>query len=358
MKICFLAPSNSAHTKKWCKYFVSRGHEVHVVSFSDEQIEGVQVHYVPTGAQAQGGDAQKLRYLTKAGQVRRVVREIAPDVVNAHYATSYGTVAALAGLKNYALSVWGSDIFQFPRRSPLHRALLCFSLARAKHLFSTSQAMADEAALYTKKPFLITPFGVDLELFDPKKRTRQDDTFVVGTIKGLAPAYGIDLLLKAVAQVKQMQPQIPLEVRIAGKGPSEEEYHALARELSIDDITHWLGFISQEQAAREWANMDLAIICSNAESFGVSAVEAQASGVPVITSDVPGLLEATDPGKTSVVVEKGDVDAVARAVVTLYHDPGRRAQMGRLGREFTAQHYELIRCFEKIEGYFEGMTHC
>lgn len=357
MKICFLAPSNSAHTKKWCRYFLSRGHEVHVISFCDEALEGVTLHYVRTGASAGGGDAQKLKYLTKAGEVRSIVKRIRPDVVNVHYATSYGAVAALAGLKNYALSVWGSDIYEFPKKSVLHRTLLKYSLARARYLFSTSRAMAREAESYTRKPFSITPFGVDLELFSPEKRGRGEDSrFVVGTVKGLAPAYGIDLLLKAVARVREIAPEIPVQIRIAGKGPCEEEYHMLARELGLGDITHWLGFIPQWQAAEEWANMDLAIICSNAESFGVSAVEAQAAGCPVIISDIPGLMEATEPGNSSVVVPRGDVEAIAQAVLALYYDPARRAGMGQAGRAYAARNYELISCFQKVEALFEQIA--
>ncbi len=114
MRICFLAPADSAHTIKWCRYFVSRGHEVHVISFTEGNIERTCVHVIESRASASGSDLQKLLYLTKAGQVKKLVRQIRPDVINVHYATSYGTVAALAGLKNYVLSVWGSDIFDFP----------------------------------------------------------------------------------------------------------------------------------------------------------------------------------------------------------------------------------------------------
>ena len=351
-----MAPSNSAHTKKWCAYFVSRGHDVHVVSFCDEAIDGVHLHYISTGANAGGGDAQKLKYLLKAGAVRRIIRQIAPDVINVHYATSYGTVAALAGLKRYALSVWGSDIYEFPQKSPLHRALLRFSLAKATHLFSTSRAMAEEAGKYTNKPFHITPFGVDTDLFSPKKRNLHHTDFVIGTVKSLAPTYGIDVLLKAAAVIKNEHPYIPLKVRIAGKGPSEEEYRALASELGIEDITTWLGFIPQQQAAEEWANMDVAIICSNSESFGVSAVEAQASGCPVIISDIPGLMEATKPGETSIVVSRQDERAVAEAVVRLYNDESARQTIGAAGRDYVLQTYELNACFQKVATLFETIS--
>jgi len=351
MKICFLAPADSAHTKKWCHYFVSQGHTVDVVSFIDAHIPGVTVHFIDTGASADASDKDKLKYLLKAGAVRKVIKEICPDIVNAHYATSYGSVAALAGLKNYILSVWGSDIYIFPKKSVFHRLLLKFSLWRAAHLFSTSKAMADEAAQYTKKPFEITPFGVDMSLFSPEKRSDSTD-FVIGTVKTLAPDYGIDVLLKGAALVKKKHPQIPMKLRIAGTGPCEEEYHALASELGIEDITTWLGFIPQEQAAVEWANMDVAVVCSNNESFGVSAVEAQSCGCPVVVSNIPGLMEATKPGHTSIAVPKGDAQALADAVIALYNDEALRKQMGAAGREYVAENYEINACFHKVEDLF------
>lgn len=324
-----------------------------VVSFVDDQIPDVSVHFIDTGASASGSDRDKLKYLLKAGTVRKIVKAIHPDIINAHYATSYGTVAALAGLKNYALSVWGSDIYEFPRKSPLHRALLKFSLARATYLFSTSKAMADEAAKYTKKTFSITPFGVDMDLFSPEKRSRTDEDFLIGTVKSLAPAYGIDVLLNAAALVKDKSPWIPLKVRIAGSGPCQEEYRMLAAQLGIEEIVTWLGFIPQEQAATEWANMDTAVICSNSESFGVSAVEAQSCGCPMIISDIPGLMEATLPGQTSIVVPRKNARAVADALVALYNDEALRKQMGVAGRTYVAENYELTACFRKVETLFE-----
>lgn len=355
MRICFLAPADSSHTEKWCRYFVSRGHEVHVVSFTGGNLPGVHLHVVNTNARAEGSDMQKLLYLTKAGEVRKLVRKISPDIVNVHYATSYGTVAALAGLKNYVLSVWGSDIFDFPNHSVLHRQLLKFSLSRAAHLFSTSQAMADEASNYTSKHFDITPFGVDMTRFSPDRRSREWNAseFVLGTVKGLAPAYGIDTFLRAVHIVVQQYPEIPVRVRIAGSGPCEEEYHRLAESLGLRDRVEWLGHISQEKAAEEWANMDTAVICSNHESFGVAAVEAQACGCPVIISDIPGLMEATKPNETSIVVPRKNAEAIADTIIDLYRHPEQRLAMGKAGEKYVREHYEIEQCFDHIEALLD-----
>ena len=360
MKICFIAPANNYHTKKWCNWFRNRDHQIDVISFTDGVIEGCNVHYINSGAGVRGSDVQKLKYLLQTRKVHDIIKEIKPDVINAHYATSYGTVAALAKLPNYYLSVWGSDVYDFPRKSPFHRMMLQFSLNKASYLLSTSKAMAEEAGKYTTKSFAITPFGVDCKLFAPDKTrtnvydgfdTKNGRDYVIGTVKSLSDKYGIATILRATALLKEQHPEVPVQLRIAGKGPQENEYKALAKKLGIENITHWLGFISQEQAAVEWASMDCGIIPSESESesFGVSAVEAQACCTPVIISDIPGLMEATIPGKTSAVVPRKNPQELAQVMYGMYVDAKKRHELGEAGRKFVYENYEINRCFEKIE---------
>lgn len=356
MKICFVAPADNYHTKKWCKWFITQGHTVHVISFVHGDIDGAIVHYVETGAKTDSNDSKKLSYLFKAKKVKKIIDEINPDIVNAHYVSSYGAVVALSGVKNYIVSMWGSDVYEFPQKSVLHRALVSFSLMRATYLFSTSYAMANEAKKYTSKDITITPFGVDMQLFRPIQSTHSD--FVVGTIKSLTPKYGIDTLIQAVAKVKQIRPDIPIRLHIAGKGNYEEEYRNLAYKLGINDITKWLGFIDQESVAREWNNMDIAIVASTAQSetFGVSAVEASACSRPVIITDIEGLKETTVPGKTSIVVPVKDHEVLAEKIIYLYDNPKVREKLGQEGRKFVEEHFELNNCFKTIENKFNEIS--
>ncbi len=359
MRICFVAPANNYHTKKWAVWFSGRGHEVHVVSFIKDDIPGTIVHFIDTGVGPEDSDSSKIKYLLHARVLKKIVDKIQPDIVNVHYATSYGTVAALSGIKRYILSVWGMDIYDFPKKSILHQMMLKYSLHKASLLLSTSKAMAIEGNKYTNKKFIITPFGVDMKLFSPVQRTRHcdDGKFVMGTVKGLTDKYGISYILKAAAKVRE-KIGVPIELRIAGKGLQEEEYKRLAKELSIDDITHWLGFISQEDAAKEWANMDIALIPSTleSESFGVSAVEAQACGTAVIISDIPGLMEATNPGKTSIVVKRKCVESLSNGIISLYEDSIKRNQIALNGRAFVEKKYDLDKCFKDIEAVFNKFT--
>lgn len=355
MKICFVGPANSAHIEKWCTWFGEQGHEIHVISFTPGQIAGANVHHIDLGVDANGSDIGKLKYLLTGKRIKRTIHQIHPDIVNAHYATSYGIAMALSGIKDYILSVWGSDIYDFPNKSILHRALLKYSLKKATHLFSTSQAMADEARKYTNKKFDITPFGVDMELFHPNKRTRTSaEPFTIGTIKTLSDFYGIECFIKAAAKIATENPKLDIAVRIAGSGPKYEEYVQLAKKLGIEDKVAFLGRISQAEAATEWANMNVAIIPSVLyESFGVAAVEAQACGNTVIVSDVAGLLETTSPNRSSLVVPTKDESATADAILKLYQDSELQKKLGENRTQNIFKTIQIDTSFEKeITAFF------
>lgn len=357
LKIVFLAPANNYHTKKWCKWFSSHGHEVSVISLvpADGPIDA-EVYDLNAGVNSNGSDINKLKYLLKIKATKRIIKEINPDIINAHYATSYGVLASFACNNDFIVSAWGSDIYDFPRKSILHKLMLKFILKKAQYIFSTSNAMAKELKKYTDKDAFITPFGVDVDLFSPQKRDRDDDSFIIGTVKTLSPKYGIETLLESVAILKQRYPEILIKVRIAGKGPYEKQYKMKAKNLGIYNCINWLGFISQECAAKEWANFDCAIIPSELESFGVSAVEAQSCGCPVIISDIPGLMEATVPGKTSIVFSRGDAEELAEKIYKVYSNIGMRRMLGENGREFVKATYELNLCFEKIEKFYKNIN--
>lgn len=353
LKIVFLAPANNYHTKKWCKWFKDRGHNVSVISLvpADNDIEA-DVYYLESSANANSSDRKKILYLTKIDKVRTIVNKIKPNIINVHYATSYGSLAAFSGLKNYFLFIWGTDIYTFPRKSMLHKWLLKVNLMRASILCSTSKAMAIEASRYTKKKITIIPFGVDTELFCKKHRQRNDKYFVIGTMKALEPVYGIGELLIAVSRIKKEYSYIPLKIRLAGRGSYENEYHRMAEELGLGNCLTWLGYISQSEVAKEWANLDCAIIPSRMESFGVAAVEAQACECPVIITDIPGLMEATHPGVSSLVVKRYDIDELVQAIKYMYDNPVRRSEMGKAGRQYVKDNFEINKCFMKAENMF------
>lgn len=348
-RICYVAASCSTHTKKWCDWFSGRGHDVHVVTFDDVGIDSANVHSLELSGTASAGDPRKIAYLSRARRLRQILDEVQPDIIHAHYASSYGTLAAIGCKQPYYLSMWGSDIYTFPRMSPLHRFMLQFSLSRASWLMSTSNAMAEEARRYTSAPIEITPFGVDTSIFFPDETHHEPQFFTVGTVKGLKSVYGIDTLLRGCAHALKLEPLMPLRIRIAGKGSEELNLRVLAKQLGLADRIEWLGFVDPVGVPAIWNSLDLALIPSNSESFGVAAIEAQSCGVPVITSTLSGLLEATDPEANGMAVAPGDYAALGEVIAELYRDPAKRTSLGCSGRDFAVKTYDIDSCFERVE---------
>ena len=356
MRICFFAPANNYHIIKWASWFVSKGNDVYVISFDkvNDPLDGIIYHHLRTGASSSSNSVNKLKYLTAINEFETLVSRINPDIVSVHYASSYGFIAALSKVDNYVLSVWGGDVLVFPQKSIFHKYLIKYSLKKAPHILSTSLYLHNEILLLSDRHSDITPFGVNMELFNPNKRTvKKQNRFIIGTVKGLKDIYGIDTLLNATAIVISKNPEIKIQLRIAGSGDKEQVYKNLGDELGISDHIKWLGYISQEEAAIEWANMDIAIIPSFTESFGVSAIEAEASGTALIVSDIDGLRETVLENRSCILFRPGDANELANIIVYLYYHPHIRDKMGTEGRNFVASNFELNQCFFHISNLFE-----
>lgn len=353
MKICYLSHVTNYHTKKWCEYFAAKGHDVHVISFEPGKIEGVTVHVIDIKIDRGGSDLHKLRYMMTGRKIKKIVEDINPDIVHAHVATSYGVACALSGIKTYFLSVWGYDVYEFPKKSVFHKLLLKYSLYKASFILSTSNAMSKQTHQFTKKKIDVTPFGVNTDIFRQyEEKKKNENKFVIGVIKLLSYKYGIHILIKAFKIFIDKNPLLNCELRIAGNGPDEDKLKNLANELGIGEKVVWLGFINQKEVVKELNKFNVAVIPSYTESFGVSAVEAQACEIPLIVTNVGGLVEATKPNVTSIVVPPDNPEAIAEALIKLQKDKELCKTMGRNGREYVIENFDLFKNFQVIENMY------
>jgi glycosyltransferase involved in cell wall biosynthesis len=294
------------------------------------------------------------RYILAAPHVRRLLAGIKPDIVHAHYATGYGLLGSLAARSPYVLSVWGSDIYEYPRRSPLHAQLLKFNLNRADYICSTSLAMARETQRYTSKPVTVTPFGVDCQVFSPKQGKEERRPLVIGTVKTLDQPYGVEYLIRAFALVAERFSERDVRLVIAGDGPLRRSLEALAKQLRLSDRIDFLGLISQEIVPTVLRTFDVFAALSLRESFGVAVLEASACGIPVVASNVDGLPEVVEDGLTGFLVPPADPMAAATALLGLLTDRTRREQMGVAGRSFVLGRYEWGRTAKRMDDLYDA----
>jgi glycosyltransferase involved in cell wall biosynthesis len=334
MRICYLADALNVHTQKWARFFTERGNDVHVISFRPAAIAGVQVHHViaPLG---------KLGYLLGASRVRKLVRRIAPDILHAQHATSYGLVGAMSGYHPYIISSWGSDVIWSPHQSFLFDIMLHYNFRQADAVTATSHMLAEATATFCPPgtEVHVIPFGVDSNAFAPSPRTHQDRSPIIGTVKTLRPRYGIRELILAFQRIANAFPTARLI--IVGGGEQHTELQTLLGNLNLENRITLTGQVSHEYIPTYLHSFDIFVVPSltDRESFGVAAVEASASGLPVIASRVGGLPEVVLNGKTGLLVPPGDIDALANAMSRLLADPALRAQMGQAGRQFVLKHY-------------------
>lgn len=161
----------------------------------------------------------------------------------------------------------------------------------------------------------------------------RDDGLVVGAAGRLVPIKGYDRLLDAFGRLRHLQPRARLE--IAGDGPSRAELERKSVQLGIQDAVHFLGW--QEDLAKVMAGWAVFVQPSLEEAFGITVLQAMASGLPVIASEVGGLPEIVDPGVTGLLVPPGDVPALTHAMNELLGDPSRQRSLGAAALRVAAQ---------------------
>lgn len=176
----------------------------------------------------------------------------------------------------------------------------------------------------------VVPLGVDTELFKPSSLPRQPGR-VMAIASADTPLKGVSTLLHAVAKLRTSR---DLELRLVAKVETNGPTHKLIAELGISDIVHIASGLTDAELAALFASAEVACIPSLYEGFSLPAVEAMASGTPIVASRVGALPEVlgTD-GACADLVAPADVDALTNAVGKLLDSPERRRSLGAAGRE-------------------------
>jgi glycosyltransferase involved in cell wall biosynthesis len=363
IRLLLFSDAGSIHTQRWAVALSKRGFEVKVVGLNPiEQPErweqnGIQIADlgVPRSVTTRfGGEVYKLKsYFRTIPRFKRVLQNWQPDILHAHYATSYGLLAALCQYHPFVLSVWGTDIFDFPKRSVLHRLLLQHIMNVSDIIASTSQAMAREAKRYTEKQVYVTPFGVDVEVFTPSSPEEEanNEVLTIGTTKKLRPHYGIATLIEAFTSLSRSYENTRL--LMVGGGNQENSVLSKVQQAGLMHRVQFVDAVPHIEVPNYLRQMDVFVIPSLSESFGVAALEASACGVPVVASRVGGLPEVVLDGITGFLIPPGDPSSLTEALSTLIKSPDLREQFGQQGRAFVQEHYSWTESVDLMEQVYD-----
>ena len=354
MKVVLLAPANVIHTQRWVEGLHERGVELVLATQHEDSCwhvpVGVRVVHLPYNG--------TLGYFRNVPALRRLLLDERPGLLNVHYASGYGTTAALARFRPWMLSVWGSDVYDFPYESWVKGWWLRRNLRGADAIGSTSEAMARQVRSLVPEleEIAVTPFGVDTGRFRPTRQSHEG--LVIGTVKKLEAKYGVDVLLRAFAQLRlRMDNSVALTLELVGGGSQRTELEALAVELGISTSVRFVGAVPHAEVPRWLNHFDIYVAASrlDSESFGVAVLEASACEVPVVVSDAGGLPEVVADGETGIVVPKENVEALASALFALVVDAPLRRRYGKAGRVHVQSRYEWEHSVDHMMGCFTAV---
>lgn len=344
LSILFISNADSAHCRRWAQAMAQRGHSVEILSPSGASIPGVEVTVLPFYPTGRQGLSRVLGGWKNTRRLKRFLRERSRDVVHLlglFPLLSYDLCRVVDDIANLVVSTWGTDVAPDQWSPSIRRgeAVRRHLLKQGRVITATCRYLAECTRQWTEpdRDLRVISYGVDTHAFDPSlHQVARTDEPVLGFLKGLTPRYGPDLFLRAAAAVHAKGK--PVRARLAGAGPEEDSLKQLARELGILERTEFLGPLPHEKVPEFLAGIDVFVMPSRFEVFGVSALEASAMERPVVATRVGGVAEAVCEGETGRLVPPEKVEGLVEATLELLRTPAGEA-MGKRGRAWVKEHF-------------------
>lgn len=347
MRILLLSDTFSEHTEKWALGLAANGVKVGLFSFNKASYPwyhnkpNITLLFEPEKKLNSDGALSKFFYLKYVKKLRTAIKEFAPDIIHAHYATSYGLIGAMSKFHPFVISAWGTDVMKFPQKNFINKSILKHNLKTADAICATSHTIKDYLKPVTNKAVHVIPFGVDINVFRKREVASLFDkgTFVIGCIKALEELYNIDILIRAFAVLKQKHLNKKIKLIIIGVGSEESELKALVTELNLNEDVTFTGRIAFSEVSNYFNMLDVLVNISDYESFGVSVIEAMACEKPVVATNTGGLKEIIENDNYGSLVEIKNVEQTANSIEKYLLDENLKHLVGLKSREKVIQKY-------------------
>ncbi len=374
LRLCVVGDLDGVHTQSWLRYFVQRGHELHGVSYYTpaRPPEGVLVHTLRPALPRKGGHPQPvarpgvlswtgdqlahllppslqrvanlLRY-RRAG-IQQIVKAIGPDVLHAHYLVEHGLYATAANYHPYVVSAWGSDVLVEAARSPINRALARFVLRRTDLATANNRYMAREMVLklgIDRARVQHIVLGVERDFIDrgpasvnARPPESKHALTVISTRSLDTPLYNVDVIVRAMARVRERLPAARLVV--AGDGRLRGRLETLAGDLGLSDAVRFTGALAQPEFRAALSEAEVFVSVPSSDGTSVALLQAQAAGCFPIVADLPSQQELVEHGVTGLRVPVRDEAALAEAICAAIADASLRRDAIERNRAFVEEY--------------------
>jgi glycosyltransferase involved in cell wall biosynthesis len=315
------------------------------------------------------------RDLPALAALTRIIRRERPQIVHTHAAKG-GTLGRLAALiasfgRGRPLIVHtyhGHSLTGYfsPRASAVYRGIERTLGRFTNCLIAVSEEVREELVAMEIAPaskFEVLPLGFDLAPFRAQEAERARarealraelgipaNAFLVTLVARLVPIKRVDRFLRIASRLAEVN---GVRFLIVGDGELRDELRHSADALQLDNRLTWAGF-RRDMPAVCFAS-DVVVQTSDNEGTPVSLIEAQAAGVPVVSTRVGGTRSVVEEGKTGVLLEPYDVDGFARQLQVLSRAPHTCARMGAAARRHALERFSLERLVNRVDDLYSGL---
>ena len=310
-------------------------------------------------------DAKSIRRLTA------IMREERPHILHTHTAKAGALARAAAlvagkGRPPIVVHTFHGHVLKGyfgPGRTAFFRQVER-NLARSSDvLVAVSPEVRDELVAHGIAPtekFTVIRLGIPLEERLGDETADLDyrhlygipvDAFVVGWVGRMTGVKDTGAVLEIVRAARERG--IDAVLCMVGDGPDRERLEQLAHDLGIARSTYFVGY--QEDVAGYYRLFDAFLLPSVNEGTPVSAIEALASGTPVVATRVGGVPDVVRDGSDGFLVEPGDTDAAAERLAELALDPDLRARLGESGRAYVRTRYSVDRLVDDVDRLYRAL---
>lgn len=205
-------------------------------------------------------------------------------------------------------------------------ALVRWSMRRAAALVVPSGFLQEVFAQHGMESTVI-PNVVDTNCFVAAKGGRRSVQLLV--TRAFEPIYDIETAVRAFARLHALVPQLTLA--IAGSGPTQNGVRALAKELGVSERVHFLGRLDRQAVAQALRESAVLVNPSLVDNMPNSLLEAMASGVPIVSTNVGGVPHIVRDEESALLVQPGDATAMAQAILRILQDPTLAQKLASAG---------------------------
>lgn len=354
-RLCILGNVQSVHVRRWACAMSGQGWRVTVIG--PYAIEESAFKSMAWSSRHGNALSRMAGWPGQLKELRSLLMDGSFDVVWIH-GVGQGIRMALVPRKlPTVVTVYGSDVIpregQSPERFATHLAARVLRVARVITAASPYLAgFTEERFAHTVGKMAVVPFGVDTELFRPSAGPPNGVPRLVFA-KSMRSIYGLHVLIRAAAILAERGARF--EVVVAGPG-DPERYQRQAADLGVASRVQFVGQLGHSELAGLLKQATLFVMPTVVrESFGVAAVEALASGVPVVASRIGAIPDVVADGETGLLFEPGDAEDLADKIGVLLQNSEMRSSMGAKGREHVLAHYDWRECVKTMDEVLVGV---